>query len=61
MMTTQITEAQKSAATMRQNARVATGSNSGQFTGSASDVEASRIRLQQSQAKMSRLLAGTSA
>lgn len=61
IITTQISEALKSAAMMRRNARVASGSNSGQFAGSASDVEASRIRLQQSQAKMSRLLAGASA
>ena len=58
MMTSQINEAQKSAATMRQNARVASGSNSGRFAGSASDVEASRSQLQQSQAKLSQLLAG---
>ena len=61
VITKQISEAQKTASTMRQNARVASGSNSGRFAGSASDVEASRSQMEQSQAKMSRLLAGASA
>lgn len=61
MITSQINEAQKSASTMRQNARVASGSNSGRFAGSASDVEASRSQLEQSRVKMNLALAGASA
>jgi hypothetical protein len=59
-MTRSITEARKSAAAMRQNARFTTGANSGQLLRSAADVEASGLQTEQNQARMSRMLDGTS-
>lgn len=57
-MAKQASEARKAAATMRQSARVASGANSGQFTRSAADVEASSSQIEQNQARLSRLIAG---
>ena len=57
-MTKQISEAHKAAAVMRQNAQVASGANSGQFTRSAAEVEASGRRIEQNQVQLSRLIAG---
>lgn len=59
-MTRSITEARKSAATMRQNAGFTTGANSGQLLRSAADVEASSKQTEQSQVRMSRMLDGAS-
>lgn len=57
-MTKQITEAQKASATMRQNAAVASRANNAELSRSAADVEASRSQIEQSQTRLSRLLAG---
>lgn len=57
-MAKQASEARKAAATMRQSARVASGANTGQFTRSAVDVEASTSQIEQNQARLSRLIAG---
>lgn len=57
-MTKQITEAQKASVAMRQNAAVASRANNAELSRSAADVEASRNQIEQSQARLSRLLAG---
>ena len=57
-LSTQISEARKAAAVMRQNAQVASAANSGQFTRSAADVEAYRNQIEQNQIRLSRSLAG---
>ena len=57
-MTKQITEAQKASVVMRQNAAVASRANNAELSRSAADVEASRNQIEQSQARLSRLLAG---
>lgn len=57
-MTQQIANAQKAAATMRQNARAASGADSGQLIRSAADVEASSAQMEREQARMSRALDG---
>ena len=54
----QVGQAQQAAAAMRQDSRVASGANSSRLASSASDVEASRMQLEQSQARLSRVLAG---
>ncbi len=57
-MAQQIANAQKTAATMRQNARAASGANSGQLMRSAADVEASSAQMERDQVRMSRALDG---
>lgn len=54
----QVTQAQQAAANMRQDSRVASGSNSTQLNSTASDIESSRRQLEQSQARLSRVLDG---
>ncbi len=54
----QVASAQQAAAAMRQDSRQASGSNRGQLMSSAADVERSRQELEQSQARLSRALAG---
>ena len=57
-MTKQITEARKAATAMRQNAAVASRANNGALSQSAADVEASSSQIEQSQVRISRMLAG---
>jgi len=57
-MTQSITQARRSAAAMRENSRVASGSNSAQLARSAADVKASTRETEQSQIKLSRAIAG---
>lgn len=54
----QASGAQQAAAAMRQDSRIAGGSNAAQLASTASDVEASRRQLEQSQARLSRILDG---
>ena len=58
LMRQQITEAQNSAAASRRGAQVASGSDRTQLAQSASAIEASRADLQQSELRMSQLIAG---
>lgn len=58
IITKQVSQAQQTAAALRQDSRVASGSNGDQLASSASDIEASRRQLEQSQARLSRALAG---
>ncbi len=57
-MTKQITEARKAATAMRQNAAVASRANNGELSRSAADVETSSSQIEQSQVRISRMLAG---
>ena len=57
-MTKQITEAHKAALAMRQNAAVASRANNAELSRSAADVEASSSQIEQSQVRLSRLMAG---
>lgn len=57
----QVGQAQQAASAMRQDSRVASGPNSARLANTASDVEASRQQLEQSRARLSRLLAGADA
>ena len=57
-LTQQIATAHKTAATMRQNARVTSGANSGQLIRSAADVEASSAQMEREQVRISRALDG---
>lgn len=59
-MTKQITEARKASSLMRQNAAVASRANNGALSQSAADVEASSSQIEQSQVRISRMLAGAS-
>lgn len=59
-MTKQISEAHKAAVAMRQSAQVASGANRGQFTRSAAETEAASNQMEQTQARLSRALAGES-
>ena len=54
----QVGQAQEAAAAMRQDSRVASGPNSARLANTANDVEASRRQLEQSQVRLSRILAG---
>lgn len=58
ILTKRISEAHKTAATMRQNAQVASGANSGQLTRSAAEVEGTSRQIEQNQVRISRMLAG---
>lgn len=58
-MTKQISEARKAAVVMRQSAQVASGANSGQFSRPAAETEAASNRMEQTQARLSRMMAGS--
>ncbi len=58
IMARQVGSAQRAAASMRQDSRMASGSNRAQLASTASDIESSRRQLEASQARLSRVLAG---
>lgn len=59
VLTRQISEARKAAVAMRQSAQVASGANSGQFSRSAAETEAASNQMEQTQARLSRMMAGS--